>query len=141
MNGIFREYLDKFVIIFLDDIIVYSKSEVKHDKHLKSILQVLIENLIYAKFSKCSFYKRKIQYLGHIISEEVIIVDMEKIKSIEGWIEPRNVSELRSFVGLSGCYRRFMEGFSRFSHPITSLQKKGVKFEWTLECKRIFQHL
>jgi hypothetical protein len=79
--------------------------------------------------------------LGHIITEEGIEVDSEKIKSIEGWPSPRNHFELRSFMGLAGYYRRFIEGISRISHPITSLQNKGVKFEWTPECERIFEHL
>jgi hypothetical protein len=141
MNGIFREYLDKFVIVFLDDILIYSKSEEEHEKHLKMVLQVLREHQLYAKLSKCSFYQKKIHYLGHIISEEGITVDPEKIKAIEGWPTPRNVSEVRSFMGLAGYYRRFIEGFSKIAHPITSLQKKGVKFEWTSDCERSFQHL
>jgi hypothetical protein len=85
MNGIFRDYLDKFVIVFLDDILIYSKSEEEHEKHLRMVLQVLREHQLYAKLSKCSFYQRKIHYLGHIISKEGIAVDPKKIKSIEEW--------------------------------------------------------
>jgi hypothetical protein len=96
---------------------------------------------LYAKLSKCSFYQRQIHYLGHIISEEGIVVDPEKIRAIEGWPVPKNVSEVRSFMGLAGYYRIFIEGFSKISHPITSLQKKGVIFEWTVDCERSFQHL
>jgi hypothetical protein len=92
----------------------------------------------YAKLSKCSFYQRQIHYFFHIISEEGITVDPEKIKSIEGWPSPKNVSEVRSFMGLVGYYRRFIEGFSKIAHPITSLQKKGVKFEWTSNVKKGF---
>jgi hypothetical protein len=99
MNGIFRDYLDKFVIVFLDDILIYSKSEEEHEKHLRMVLQVLREHQLYAKLSKCSFYQRQIHYLGHIISEEGIAVDPEKIRSIEGWPVPKNVSEVRSFHG------------------------------------------
>jgi hypothetical protein len=141
MNGIFIEYLDKFSIVFLDDILIYSKSEEEHGQHLRRVLQLLREHQLYAKLSKFSFYHRQIHYLGHIILEEGIEVNPEKIKSIEGWSEPRNFFEVRSFMGLAGYYRRFIEGLFRIAHPITSLQKKGVKFEWTLECKRIFQHL
>jgi hypothetical protein len=101
------------------------------------VLQVLREHQLYAKLSKCSFYQRHIHYLGHIISKEGIVVDLEKIKSIT----PRNVVEVRSFMGLLGYYRRFIEGFSKIMHPITSLQKKGVRFEWTPDCVRSFQHL
>jgi hypothetical protein len=92
MNGIFREYLDKIVIVFLDDIIIYSKSEEEHEQHLRMVLQVLREHQLYAKLSKCSFYQRQIHYLGHIISKEGITVDPEMIKSIEGWTTPRNVA-------------------------------------------------
>jgi hypothetical protein len=100
MNGVFREYLDKFVIVFLDDILIYSKSEEEHEKHLRMVLQVLREHKLYAKLSKCIFYQKKIHYLGHIISVEGITVDPEKIEAIRGWPMPRNVTEVRSFMGL-----------------------------------------
>jgi hypothetical protein len=131
MNGIFRNYLDKFVIVFLDDILIYSKSKEEHEHHLRLVLQVLREHQLYAKLSKCSFYQDKIHYLGHIISKQGIVVDPEKIKAIRGWPTPMNVSEIKSFMGLARYYKRFIEGFSKISHPITSLQKKGIKFEWT----------
>jgi hypothetical protein len=138
MNGIFRKYLDKFVIVFLDDILIYSKSEEEHEQHLRMVLQVLREHQLYAKLSKCSFYQKQIHYLGHIISEEGIVVDPDKIKVIREWPTPRNVTEVRSFMGLAGYYKIFIKGFSKIAHPITSLQKKGVKFEWTQECEEIF---
>ena len=94
MNGIFRNYLDKFTIVFLDDILIYSKIEEEHEKHLRIPLQVLGENQLYAKLSKCSFYQRQVQYLGHIISKEGIAVDPEKIKEIKEWTTPQNVSEV-----------------------------------------------
>jgi hypothetical protein len=89
MNGVFREYLDKFVIVFLDDILIYSKSEEEHEKHLRMVLQVLREHKLYAKLSKCIFYQKKIHYLGHIISAEGIEVDPEKIEAIRGWPTPK----------------------------------------------------
>jgi hypothetical protein len=92
MNGVFRDYLDKFVIVFLDDILVYSKSEEEHDQHLRMVLQVLREHQLYAKLRKCSFYQRQIHYLGHIISEEGIVVDPEKVEAIREWSVPRNVA-------------------------------------------------
>jgi hypothetical protein len=131
MNGVFQEYLDKFFIVFLDDILVYSKLEEEHENHLRMVLQVLREHQLYAKLSKCSFYQNIIHYLGHIISEEGIAVDPEKIEAIKGWKTPKNVTEVRSFMGLAGYYRRFIAGFSRITHPITSLQRKGKKFQWT----------
>jgi hypothetical protein len=141
MNGIFREYLDTVVIVFLDVILIYYKSEEEHEQHLRMILQVLREHQLYAKLSKCSFYHKQIHYLGHIISEEGIVVDPEKIEAIRGWSTPKNVTEVKSFMGLAGYYKRFIEGFSKIAHPITSLQKKGVKFQWTLDCEIFFQHL
>jgi hypothetical protein len=141
MNGVFRDYLDKFVIVFLDDILVYSKSEEEHEKHLRMVLQVLINHQLYTKLSKCSFYQRQIHYLGHIISEEGIVVDPEKVESIREWSVPRNVAEVRSFMGLAGYYKRFIAGFSKIAHPITSLQRKEKKFQWTEECESSFQRL
>jgi hypothetical protein len=139
MNGVFRDYLDKFVIVFLDDILVYSKSEEEHEQHLRMVLQVLREHQLYAKLRKCSFYQRQIHYLGHIISEEGIAVDPEKVEAIREWSVPRNVAKVRSFMGLAGYYRRFIAGFSKISHPITSLQRKEEKFQWTKECEKSFQ--
>jgi hypothetical protein len=111
MNGVFREYLDKSVNVFLDDILVYSKSEEEHEHHLRMVLQVLREHQMYAKLSKCSFYQNQIHYLGHIISEEGIAVDPGKIEAIKGWETHKNVIEVRSFMGLARYYRRFIVGF------------------------------
>jgi hypothetical protein len=101
-NGILGNYLDKFVIVFLDDILVYSKSEEEHEHHLRLVLQVLREHQLYAKLSKCYFYQEHIHYLGHIVSKQGITVDPEKIEAIRGWTSPRNVSEVKSFMGLAG---------------------------------------
>ena len=139
MNGVFGEYLDKFVIVFLDEILVYSKLEEEHEQHLRMVLQVLREHQLYAKLSKCQFYQRQIHYLGHIISEEGIVVDPEKVEAIREWSVPRNVAEVRSFMGLAGYYRRFIAGFSKIAHPITSLQRKEKKFQWTEEREKSFQ--
>jgi hypothetical protein len=141
MNGILRNYLDKFVIVFLDGILIYSKFEEDHEHHLRLVLQLLRENQLYARLSKCSFYQKQIHYLGHIISEQGITVDPENIKAIRGWPTPINVSDIRYFMGLDSYYRRFIVGFSKISHPITSLQKKGTKFEWTLKCENNFNLL
>jgi hypothetical protein len=94
MNGIFRNYLDKFVIVFLDDILIYSKSEEEHEHHLRLVLQVLREHQLYAKLRKCSFYQEQIHYLGHIISEEGIAVDPEKLKPLEGGQHQRMFQKL-----------------------------------------------
>jgi hypothetical protein len=105
------------------------------------VLQVLREHQLYAKFSKCDFFQREIQYLGHVISAEGVAVDPEKIKEIMDWPAPRNVTEVRSFMGLVGYYRRFIKGFSKIGNPITSLQRKGKKFIWSPECEESFQQL
>jgi hypothetical protein len=104
MNGVFREYLDKFVIVFLDEILVYSKSEEEHEKHLRMVLQVLRVHKLYANLIKCIFYQKKIHFLGHIISAAWIEVDPKKIEAIRGWPTPNNVAEIRSFMGIVGYY-------------------------------------
>jgi hypothetical protein len=105
------------------------------------VLQVLREHQLYAKLNKFLFYQRQIHYLGHIISEEGIIMDPEKVEAIREWSVPRNVAEVRSFMGLAGYYRRFITGFSKIAHPITSLQRKEETFQWTKECEKSFQRL
>eukprot|EP00253_Pinus_taeda_P011330 PITA_11330 len=141
MNSVFHQFLDKFVLIFIDDILIYSRSQEEHEKHLRMVLQTLREHQLYAKFSKCDFFKEEIQYLGHVITKEGIAVDPEKIKTIMEWPIPKDVADIRSFMGLAGYYRRFVEGFSRITYPITSLQKKGKIFKWTSECQQSFDRL
>jgi hypothetical protein len=141
MNNIFSQYLDKFVVVFIDDILVYSKTEKEHDEHLRIVLQTLRKHKLYAKFDKCDFYQKEIQYLGHVISSEGIVVDPEKIKAIMEWPVPKDVADIRSFMGITGYYRRFIEGFSKIAYPITSLQKKGTKFNWSQKCQDSFNKL
>jgi hypothetical protein len=104
MNGVFWEYLDKFVIVFVDEILVYSKSKEEHEKHLRMVLQVLREHKLYAKITKCIFYQNKIHHLGHIISAAWVAVDPEKIEDIRGWSMTKNVIEVRSFMGIVSYY-------------------------------------
>jgi hypothetical protein len=125
MNGVFREYLDKFVIVFLDDILIYSKSEEEHEKHLRMVLQVLREHKLYAKLSKCIFYQKKIHYLGHIISAKGIEVDPEKIEAIRGWPMPRNVTEVRSFMGLVRLLPKVHKRFFKDCKPNHFFAKEG----------------
>jgi hypothetical protein len=141
MNNVLRKFLDRFVLVFIDDILIYSKNREEHEEHLKLVLQVLREHQLYAKLSKCDFFQKQVHYLGHVISEEGVAVDPDKIKSIMDWPTPKDVSDIRSFMGLAGYYRRFIKGFSKIGFPITSLQKKGVKFIWTSECEEIFQEM
>eukprot|EP00253_Pinus_taeda_P031774 PITA_31774 len=141
MNGIFHPYLDQFVLIFIDDILIYSRTIEEHHEHLRIVLQTLREHQLYAKFSKCNFFKEEIQYLGHVITKDGIAVDPEKIKAIMEWPVPKDVADVRSFMGLAGYYRRFVEGFSKVAFPITSLQKKGKLFHWTPNCQKSFERL
>ena len=120
MSGIFRNYLDKFIIFFLDDTLICSKNEKEHEEYFGIALQALRENQLYSKLRKCSLYQGHTQYLGHIIYGEGIAVDPEILEAIRGWPTPYNVSEVRYFMGLEGYYRRFIEGFPRLhiqSHP------------------------
>ena len=121
INNIFHQYLDKFVLIFIDDILIYSRTMEEHHEHLRLVLQTLREHQLYAKFSKYEFFKEKIQYLGHIITKEGIAVDPEKIRTIMEWPVPKDVADIRYFMGLVGYYRWFVEGFSKLAYPIMSL--------------------
>ena len=130
MNNVIHKYLDEFVVVFIDDILIYSKTEEEHKEHLKIVLQELRDHQLFEKFSKCDFFKDKIQYLGHVVTKEGISVDPEKIRAIEDWQVPKDLTDVRSFMGITRYYRRFIEGFSRIVNPITYLQKKGKKFDW-----------
>ncbi|GJX61920.1 putative nucleotidyltransferase, ribonuclease H [Tanacetum coccineum] len=141
MNRIFHEYLDKFVIIFIDDILVYSKSEEEHEQHLRIVLEILRQKKLYAKFSKCEFWLQQVAFLGHIVSADGIIMDPSKVEAITKWPRPTTVTEVRSFLGLAGYYRRFVEGFSRLALPLTQLMRKGEKFVWTDERQESFEEL
>jgi hypothetical protein len=111
MNKVFMEYLDKFVVVFIDDILIFSKNEEEHGKHLRLVLQKLKENQLYAKLNKCEFWLEEVSFLGHIISEGGISIDPSKVKDVLSWKTLQNVSDIRSFFGLAGYYRRFNEGF------------------------------
>ena len=120
------------MVVFIDDILIYAKYEEEHKEHLKIVLQELREHWLYAKFSKCDFFKDKIQYLGHVVTKEGISVD-------PGWPVPKDVTNVWSFMGITGYYQRFIEGFLRIENPINSLQKKGKKFEWSKKCEDSFK--
>ena len=141
MNRVFSPYLDKFVIVFIDDIIVYSGSPEEHVEHLRTVLQILRERQLYAKFSKCQFWLDKVAFLGHVISAEGISVDPRKIETIVNWKPPTNVSEICSFLGLAGYYKKFVDGFSNIATPLTNLLKKDQKFEWSDTCQHSFEEL
>ncbi|KAL5572587.1 hypothetical protein UlMin_022184 [Ulmus minor] len=141
MNRMFKVYLDKFVIVFIDDILIYSRSQEEHAEHLRMVLRTLVEHRLYAKFSKCAFWLQSVQFLGHVISKDGLSVDPAKIEAVSEWAAPTSVTEIRSFLGLAGYYRRFVEGFSTLAAPLTALTKKDRKFEWSDKCEQSFQEL
>ncbi|KAL0546400.1 hypothetical protein IC582_016308 [Cucumis melo] len=141
MNRVFREFLDTFVIVFIDDILIYSKTEAKHEEHLRMVLQTLQDNKLYAKFSKCKFWLKQVSFLGYEVSKAGVSVDPAKIEVVTSWPRPSIVSEVCSFLGLAGYYRRFVENFSRIATPLTQLTRKGAPFVWSKACDDSFQNL
>ncbi|GKB95810.1 putative reverse transcriptase domain-containing protein [Tanacetum coccineum] len=139
MNRVCKPYLDKFVIVFIDDILIYSKNKQEHEEHLKLILELLKKEELYAKFSKCEFWIPKVQFLGHVIDSQGIHVDPAKIESIKDWASPKSPTEIRQFLGLAGYYQRFIKGFSKIAKPMTKLTQKKVKFEWGDKQETTFQ--
>nr|GEZ65978.1 hypothetical protein [Tanacetum cinerariifolium] len=127
MNRVCKPFLDKFVIVFIDDILIYSRNKVEHEGHLKQILALLKKEELHAKFSKSDFWLSNVQFLGHVIDSEGIHVDPAKIESIKDWESPMTLTEFRQFLGLAGYYRRFIEGFLKIARPMTKLTQKSVK--------------
>lgn len=141
MHRTFRMFLDKFVVVFIDDFLVYSKNSEAHEEHLRQVLSKLREHQLYAKLSKCEFWLEEVAFLGHVISKEGVSVDPAKMRAITEWPTPKSVSDIRSFLGLAGYYRRFVMDFSTISRPMTNLMKKECKFIWSSECEEAFQNL
>ncbi|GKE24636.1 putative reverse transcriptase domain-containing protein, partial [Tanacetum coccineum] len=133
MNRVCKPYLDKFIIVFIDDILVYSKDEEEHGKHLKIILELQKKERLYAKFLKCDFWLDLVQFMGHVIDRSCVHVDPRKIKAIKSWATPTMPTEVRQFLRLAGYYRRFIKGFSLTSKPLTMLIQKNKKYEWGKE--------
>jgi hypothetical protein len=131
-------YLDKFVIVFIDDILIYSKDKEEHAKHLRIALQILREHQLYAKFSKCEFWLDQVEFLGHVISKEGIAINPSKVASVLEWEAPKNVKQIRGFLGMAGYYRKFIKGFSKIAGPMMKLLKKNTPFVWSEECEESF---
>ncbi|GJW51907.1 putative reverse transcriptase domain-containing protein [Tanacetum coccineum] len=141
MNRVCRPYLDKFVIVFIDDILIYSKTREEHVEHLRLVLELLKKEKLYAKFSKCEFWLREVQFLRHVINGNGIHVDPSKIEAVKNWKAPRTPTEVRSFLGLAGYYRRFIENFSKIAKSLTILTQKCKTFDWGEEQENAFQTL
>jgi hypothetical protein len=138
MNFVFMSELDKFVVVFIDDILIYSKSEEEHKRHLRVILQRLWDHQLNTKFSKCAFWLKEVSFLEHIISAEGIAVDPNKVQEVFDWKSLRSVTQIRSFLGLAGYYRRFIPNFSKIAKPMTKLLEKEAKFKWSPQCEEAF---
>lgn len=141
MNKLFHPYLDKFVVVYLDDIVIYSKTMEEHVAHLKQVFQVLRENELYVKLEKCSFAQEEVEFLGHKIKDGKLLMDGAKIKAIQEWETPTKVTELRSFLGLVNYYRRFIKGYSAKAAPLTDLLKKNKAWTWDDKCQAAFEEL
>ncbi|KAA0036152.1 pol protein [Cucumis melo var. makuwa] len=141
MNRVFKDFLDSFVIVFIDDILIYSKTEAEHEEDLRQVLETLRANRLYVKFSNCEFWLKNVSFLGHVVSSEGVFVDPAKIETVTNLHRPSTVSEIRSFLGLTGYYRRFVEDLSHIASPLTQLTRKGTPFVWSPACESSFQEL
>ena len=139
MNKFFQQHLGKFVLVYLDDILVFSKTQEEHLEHLCKIFEILRENKIFSKLTKCRFAKSELEYLGHVVGKDGIKVDPRKIETVITWTRPNNVSQLRSFLGLSNYFRRSIQGYSALVAPLTHLSRKDVKYIWTEQCQKYFE--
>ena len=141
MNSVFMPELDKFIVVFIDDILIYSKNNEKHAQHLCIVVTRLRENKMYAKFSKCEFWLDRVQFLGHVLTPEGISMDPGKVQDVLNWKSPKSVHQIRQFLGLAGYYRRFIPDFSKVAQPMTKLLQKDARFDWSPACEEAFQAL
>jgi hypothetical protein len=141
MNKVFMEYLDRVMVVFIDDILIFSKTMEEHEGHLRLVLEKLRSNQLYAKFSKCEFWLTEVAFLGHVISAGGVSVDPGKVKDVLNGMPPTTISEIRSFLRLAGYYRQFIKDFSKIAKPMTKLLEKNKAFEWTRECQAGFEDL
>ena len=138
---ILRPFINQFVVVYFDDILVYSSSEEDHLRHVKAVLQALRDNQVYANLKKCEFHTNSVTFLGYIVSSQGLQVDESKIEAIISWEPPQSVPEMRRFLGLCGFFRRFIKDFSVIASPLTSLLKKNSKYMWSPKCQQAFDDL
>jgi hypothetical protein len=141
MNKVFMEYLDKFVVVFIDDILIFSKMVEEHEEHLRLVLEKLRSNQLYAKFSKCEFWLTEVAFLGHVISAGGVSVNPGKVMGVLNWMPPTTASEIRSLLGLAGYYHWSIKDFSKIAKPMTKFLEKNKAFEWTTKCQASFEEL
>ena len=141
MNGILSEYLDKGVIVYIDDILIYTETEEEHTRLVKWVLRKLMDNNLCANIEKCVFHAPQVEFVGFTIGSQGVEMSKDKIANILDWEVPRNVKEVQSFLGFANFYRRFIKGFSKICRPLTDLTKKGVLWNWTEQCEEAFQGL
>ena len=141
MNEILAPFLDDFVVVYLDDILIYSKTQEEHERHLRLVLQVLREHQLYAKASKCEFFKIEVDFLGHIVGANGVRMEPTKVDAIVKWPRPQTATHVRSFLGLANFYRRYVANYSFIAAPLTDLTAKGLKFQWGSAHERAFEEL
>jgi ribonuclease HI len=141
MNKVFMDELEKCVVVFIDDILVYSQTAEEHEEHLRIVLGKLRQHQLYAKFSKCEFWIEEVAFLGHVLSAKGVAVDPSKIEAVSKWQSLKSMTEIRSFLGLAGYYRRFIENFSKIAKPMTELLKSNTSYVWSDKCEASFQEL
>ena len=141
MNDVFRPYLDKFVLVYIDDILVYSKTLEEHEENLRTVLNLLRENQLFAKASKSEFFQEEVEFLGHIVTQKGVKTDPKKCQAVLQWPTPTNQTELRGFLGLTNYYRRFVKGYAKIASPLTDLLKKDFRFVWTQKSQVAFDQL
>jgi hypothetical protein len=141
MHETFRNFLDDFVLVFLDDILIFSKTLEEHEEHVRKVLQVLQRDKLFAKESKCEFFKTEVEFLGHLVGRNGVRMMQDKVQAISEWPVPQTVTDVRAFLGTAGYYRKFIKGFSSISTPLNTLTKDDVKFEWKEEQQKAFDSL
>ena len=142
MSSAFRLFLNNFVVVFVDDIFIISKSEEEHARHLREVLKTLRAHQLKVKFSKCHFWRKEVRFLRHVVlSKDRIAVDPAKVVAVQDWQIPKNATKVRRFLGLAGYYRKFIKDFAKISTPLTRLTKKNMTFSWDVDCDDAFQRL
>ena len=141
MNDTFHDFLDEFLVVYLDDLLIYSKTLKEHKQHVRRVLERLRDAGLYLKPSKCVFHVQEVSFLGFVIGPEGVKMDPEKVEAITSWPAPRSVHDIRVFLGLASFYRRFIDSFSRIVTPLTNLLKKGKKFHWDKTAQKAFEKL